>query len=133
MDYMDITKRQKLMSRVKNKNTDIELTLRRKLWNLGYRYKVNYKIFGRPDIAFPSKKIAIFCDGDFWHGKNFKAEKVKYKKFWQEKILKNIKRDEEVGERLESEGWTVLRFWKSEILENPDKCILEITRALAKD
>lgn len=130
MDRISVTKRKKLMSRVKNKNTDIELILRQKLCGLGYKYRVNYKIFGKPDIAFLSRKIAIFCDGDFWHGKNFKLEKANYKKFWQEKILKNIERDKEVKNRLESKGWIVLRFWKSDILKNSDKCVAEIIGVL---
>ena len=114
------------MARVRNKNTNIELKLRKKLWHLGYRYRTNYKVFGKPDIVLVRQKVAIFCDGDFWHGKDFKKEKGGYKKFWVEKIQTNIKRDKEVNKKLAKEGWKVLRFWKSEILKNLDDCASKI-------
>jgi DNA mismatch endonuclease (patch repair protein) len=125
-DRISIKKRREIMAKVKSKNTDIELILRKLLWNSGYRYRTNYKIFGKPDIAFPKQKIAIFCDGDFWHGKNYEKEKKRYKKFWAEKIYSNIKRDEKVNKELKKAGWKVIRFWKTDILKNPDKCVKKI-------
>lgn len=131
VDIFSPQKRQELMSKVRNKDTDIELLLRRKLWSLGYRYRVNYKVFGRPDIAFPRRKVAIFCDGDFWHGRSYKKDKGGYKKFWREKIADNIKRDKKVNRRLKKEGWTVLRFWKTEILGDVDRCVEKIITHLS--
>lgn len=120
------------MSKVKNKNTDIELLLRSKLWSLGYRYRVNHKMIGNPDIVFLKNKITIFCDGDFWHGRTYNADSKKYKTFWKDKIAKNIARDNEVNKKLKSEGWRVLRFWKTEILKSPDMCIKKITECLLR-
>jgi len=125
-DRLTSAKRSELMSRVKNKDTNIELILRKRLWSLGFRYRVNYKLFGKPDIIFPKYKLAIFCDGDFWHGRNFKLEKISYKQFWKTKISKNMERDKIVNITLSGKGWVVLRFWKKEITKNTDGCIKEI-------
>lgn len=131
-DIFSTQKRSELMAKVKNKDTDIELILRKKLWASGLRYKVNYKIFGKPDIVFPKEKVAVFCDGDFWHGRHYKKEKKNYKKFWLDKIATNIKRDKDVNNKLKREGWKVLRFWKTEILRNSDKCIETIKSSLLR-
>lgn len=111
------------MRRVRNKGTNIELILRKALFKKGLRFRVKNRLFGKPDIIFPSKKIAIFCDGDFWHGKNYEKEKKNYKKFWKDKILINLKRDKKVNRALKKEGWIVLRFWKTDILKNSNKCV----------
>ena len=93
----------KIMSAIKQKKTEPELLLRRKLWGLGYRYRKNYKkLPGKPDIAFIGKKVAVFCDGDYWHGHNWairgygslEQELSRYSDFWRDKILRNIARDE---------------------------------------
>ena len=93
----------KIMSVIKQKNTEPELLLRRKLWGLGFRYRKNYKkLPGKPDIAFIGKKVAVFCDGDYWHGHNWairgygslEQELSRYSDFWRDKILRNIARDE---------------------------------------
>jgi len=125
-DIFSLQKRRDLMSRVKSKNTDIELILRQRLWAAGHRYRIHYKILGKPDIVFPKQKIAIFCDGDFWHGKNYKKEKKNYKKFWLDKIASNIKRDKKVNRELKKNHWKVVRFWKTDILKFPDKCLRAI-------
>lgn len=130
VDIFPAKQRRELMSKVKNKDTDIELILRKRLWASGYRYRANYKTFGSPDIAFPGKKIAVFCDGDFWHGRNYWEEKSRYKKFWRDKIITNIKRDRKVNKRLRKEGWIILRFWKTEILKNPEQCVKKIAKYL---
>lgn len=117
------------MAKVKSRDTNIELILRKLLWSAGYRFRVNYKLFGKPDIAFPKQKLAVFCDGDFWHGRNYRKEKKRYKKFWKEKIATNIKRDKTVNKKLEQMGWQVLRFWKTDILERPEDCIRKISDA----
>jgi len=121
----------KIMSAIKSKNTKPEKILRKELWARGMRYRVNYKLLkGKPDIVFIKAKIAVFCDGDFWHGHNWAirglpsldAELEKYNKYWSLKILTNIERDKKVTFILESEGWTVLRFWESDIKENVKAC-----------
>lgn len=129
-DILSQEKRNKLMARVKNKNTNIELILRKRFWAKGIRYRINYKIFGSPDIAFPRYKVAVFCDGDFWHGRKYKSDKIKYKPFWQDKIAVNIKRDRRVNMRLKAEGWNVIRFWKTDILKKPDACVKKILKYL---
>jgi len=130
MDRITVTKRKKLMSKVKSKDTDIELKLRKILWDNKLRYRKHYKILGRPDIAFPRYKIAIFCDGNFWHGKQFAREGKKYNDLWFEKISQNIKRDRFVTRSLEKSGWKVIRFWKDEIKEQPTKCLVLILQAI---
>lgn len=129
-DVFSRKKRSEIMSLVKNKNTDIELILRKKLWAKGFRYRTNYKIIGRPDIVLPKFKAAIFCDGDFWHGRKYKKEVKNYKKFWKNKIETNINRDKTVNKELRKIGWTVIRFWKSQILKNADKCVNDIIKII---
>ena len=120
------------MSRVKNKNSQIELLLRKALWEKGLRYRKNVKgVYGHPDIAFIGKKIAIFCDSEFWHGYDWENRKHDFKvrqEFWIPKIERNIERDKEVNEKLEQDGWTVLRFWGKEIKKNLDQCVEIIER-----
>lgn len=114
------------MQRVKNKDSEIELLLRRELWSRGLRYRKNVKnICGKPDIVFLRKKTAIFCDSEFWHGYNWEERKsdIKTRKdFWIPKIERNIQRDIEVNAILTGEGWTVLRFWGNDIKKNCAKC-----------
>ena len=115
--------------KIKSKDTSIELILRKELWKRGYRYHVNdRKVFGKPDIVFSRRKVALFCDSEFWHGKKYLlGERFKTNSdFWESKIKGNIKRDKEVNDRLKSEGWTVIRFWDKEIKENSDKCINKV-------
>ena len=105
------------MSRVKNKNSKIELMLRKELWSRGLRYRKNVTdIFGKPDIVFKGKKVAVFCDSEFWHGYNWEERKHDFKSnqdFWIPKIERNMQRDIEVTQTLEFQGWTVLRFWET--------------------
>lgn len=114
------------MRQVKNKDSAIELTLRKELWSRGLHYRKNVKsVYGKPDIAFIGKKIAVFCDSEFWHGYDWEERKKDFKshqEFWIPKIERNMQRDREVTERLESEGWTVLRFWGKEIKKNVSAC-----------
>jgi len=126
----DPEKRSYNMSQIKSKNTKIELKLRKALWNKGYRYRVCPKdLFGKPDIAFPSHKLAIFCDSAFWHGKKLDetVEKIKTNhEYWSDKIMKNKVRDDKVNDYLTKSGWTVLRFWDDEINYNLENCIKNI-------
>lgn len=131
-DIFTKEKRSEIMKRVKNKNTNIELILRRELIKLGLRYRIKNKLFGKPDIVFPKQKVAIFCDGDFWHGKNYRNEGGRYKAFWKEKIQINMNRDKLVNKTLEEEGWRVIRFWKTEIIKNSKSCAEKIEKLLSK-
>ena len=114
------------MKRVKSKDSEIELLLRKELWNRGLRYQKNVKtIFGKPDIVFKGKKIAVFCDSEFWHGFDWENRKDQIKSrrdFWIPKIERNIQRDVEVTEKLTETGWIVLRFWRKDIKKNCTKC-----------
>ena len=122
------------MKQVKNKDSKIEILLRQELWNRGLRYRKNTnKVFGHPDIAFIGKKIAVFCDSEFWHGYNWEERKNDFKshqEFWISKIERNMERDIEVNERLKSEGWTVIRFWGNEIKKDTVKCADIIEKAV---
>ena|SRR3990172_9988785 len=133
MDIFSKRERSAIMSRVRNSGTNIEIRLLecvRPLWKVE-RYRRNAKnVPGKPDIVFPRSKIAVFADGDFWHGRNYEKERERYKKFWQKKIARNIERDTEVNKKLRKGGWKVLRFWKTEILKDPEKCTHKITSAL---
>ena len=121
------------MRQVKNKDSVIELVLRKELWARGLRYRENVKsICGKPDIAFIGKKIAVFCDSEFWHGYDWEERKKDFKShqnFWIPKIERNMQRDQEVNEKLCSDGWIVLRFWGKQIKHNVEACAEEIERA----
>ena len=123
------------MQHVKNKDSQIELKLRRALWQAGFRYRKNYRaVFGCPDIVFLRLKIAVFCDSEFWHGYDWENRKHDFKsnqEFWIAKIERNIARDKEVNEHLQAEGWTVLRFFGREIKNNLDECVKIIAATIA--
>lgn len=129
MDRLTPEQRRKNMMSIKSKDTHIELLLRRALWNCGYRYRKNYKkLPGKPDIVLLKYKIAIFCDSEFFHGKDWELLQIQLKKgknseFWINKISGNIARDETVTKRLEFLGWTVVRFWGNDIKKNPSECV----------
>ena len=126
MDKHTPEQRRRNMQAVKNKDSQIELLLRKELWCRGIRYRKNStKIFGKPDIVFIGKKVAVFCDSEFWHGYNWEERKKDFKshqEFWIPKIERNMQRDKEVTAKLESEGWIVLRFWGNEIKKNTAQC-----------
>ncbi|MDD3602349.1 MAG: very short patch repair endonuclease [Sulfurovum sp.] len=122
------------MRRIKSKDTSIEIKLRKELWAKGYRYRKNCKdITGKPDICFKGKRLVIFCDSEFWHGKYLQEKKYipkTNKEYWLPKIERNIKRDKEVNMKLKNEGWKVLRFWQKDIEKNINFCIEEIKKVL---
>lgn len=126
MDRLTPEQRHRNMQTVKNKNSDIELALRKELWRRGIRYRKNVKsVFGHPDLAFIGKKVAVFCDSEFWHGYDWENRKNDIKtrrEFWIPKIERNIQRDIEVTEELERQGWAVLRFWSKEIKKETVRC-----------
>jgi len=126
MDKLTKEQRTKNMKAVKSKGSKIENLLMKSLWHKGYRYRKNDKtVFGKPDLVIKSLKIAIFCDSEFWHGKNWESKKYEHKSnqyFWYKKIERNIERDKEVNFELEKSGWKVIRFWGKEIEKNLELC-----------
>ena len=122
------------MKQVKNKDSKIEIALRKELWIRGLRYQKNVtSIFGKPDLIFKCKKVAVFCDSEFWHGFNWEERKKDFKshqEFWIPKIERNMERDKEVTEELQKQGWTVLRFWGKEIKKNAGGCADIIEKAV---
>ena len=117
------------MRRIRSKNTKIEIALRKALWHKGYRYRKNYEALpGKPDIVLTKQKIAIFCDSEFFHGKDWEVlkpqlEHGKNGEFWIKKISRNRERDDEVNKQLLFLGWTVIRFWGKDIMKNTDECV----------
>ena len=126
MDTHTPEQRHKNMQAVKNKDSQIELMLRKELWNRGLRYRKNSnRVYGHPDIVFIGKKVAVFCDSEFWHGYNWEERKKDFKshqEFWIPKIERNMERDAEVNAKLREDGWTVLRFWGKDIKKNTAHC-----------
>ena len=122
MDRLTPEQRKKCMQSNKSKGTKPELVLAKAMWALGLRYRKNSgSIFGKPDFSFKKYKVAVFVDGEFWHGKDWEQRKVEIKgnrEFWIAKIERNIRRDMEVTGRLKAEGWTVLRFWSNDVVKN---------------
>lgn len=123
------------MSRIKGKDTGIELILRKTLYHTGIRYRKNLSSLpGHPDIVLTKYHIAVFCDGDFFHGYDLtktESQLKTNKEFWQRKIERNRTRDREVDAALVSQGYLVLRFWEHEIRNDPDGVLHEIEDAIA--
>ena len=116
-DKFSKAKRSAIMSRIRSKNTSLEVEFRKLLWKNGLgRYCIHYNLPGKPDIVYVSKKIVIFLDGDFWHGYNWKKlGKVPPKKYWQKKIQKNIDRAKKYNKTLKKDGWKVIRIWEHDV------------------
>ncbi len=136
MDNLTPAQRKRNMQNIKSKDTAIELILRKEMWRRGYRYRKNYKkLPGKPDIALTKYKIAIFCDGEFFHGKDWEVLKPKLEKssngeYWVKKISHNIKRDDAIDKILLSMGWTVIRFWGNDIKKDIGGCIRVIEETI---
>lgn len=122
--------RSKNMRAIKSQDTKIEIALRKALWHKGVRYRKNYKVCScKPDIVITKYKIAVFCDGDFWHGKEMEHREIHHNtKYWNEKIQRNKERDLENTIELRDNGWIVLRYWESEITKDIEKCVTEILK-----
>ncbi|MBB5333682.1 very short patch repair endonuclease [Chryseobacterium koreense] len=125
MDKLTPEQRRKSMQANKSKGTKIEILLGKALFAKGLRYrKNNKKVHGTPDFTITKYKVAIFADGDFWHGKDWENRRRKLganAAFWFEKIERNMERDFKVNEKLRDEGWTVLRFWESDLKKNREE------------
>ena len=136
MDKLTPEQRKKCMQSNKSTGTKPELVLAKAMWAVGLRYRKNSgSIFGKPDFSFKKYKVAVFVDGEFWHGKDWEQKKAEIKgnrEFWIAKIERNIRRDMEVTGRLKAEGWTVLRFWSNDVVKDTTSCaekVKEIIRA----
>lgn len=136
MDNLTKEQRHKNMANIKSKNTSIEICLRKALWRKGYRYRINYsKLPGKPDIVLTKYKIAIFCDSEFFHGKDWEVLKPRLEignnaEYWIKKISRNIERDDEINKQLLFMGWTVIRFWGKDIMKNSSECIKVIEETI---
>ncbi len=128
-DVLTPEQRKKNMRNIKSEDTKIEVMLRKALWHKGYRYRKNSKnLPGKPDIVLTKYKIAIFCDSEFFHGKDWEVLKPRLEKgnnseFWIKKISRNRDRDDEINKILLAKGWTVIRFWGNDIKKNVEGCI----------
>lgn len=138
-DRLSKEQRHRNMQHIRNRDTKPELVLRKALWKKGYRYRKNYSgLPGKPDIVLTKYKIAIFCDGEFFHGNNWDDLKRQLQRgsnadFWMEKILKNMQRDDWVNKQLTFMGWTVVRFWDKQIIKNTDECVRTIEELIFDD
>lgn len=117
MDTVSKQKRKEIMSKIKNRDSKIELIFRRKLWQLGFRYRKNSgKYFGKPDIILKKSKIVIFIDSCFWHGcKKHCRMPSSNKKYWTNKITRNKNRDQRVNKYYKQKGWKIIRVWEHDI------------------
>lgn len=136
MDNLTKEQRSKAMKAIRSKDTAAEILLRKKIWQLGYRYRKNYKkLKGKPDIVFIKQKVVVFIDGEFWHGYNWENIKPNIKtnsEYWVKKIEKNMNRDAVINEMLQKDNWIVLRFWARYVKKHTDECINFIIKQLEK-
>jgi len=129
-DVFTKDKRSWIMSRIRSKNTSIDLKMREILSGMNCTFEMYPKMFGSPDFTVYGK-IAVFCDGDFWHGYKYHERKQSAKAYWRNKIQSNMTRDKRVSNRLRNKGWSVLRFWEHDIKKNPEKCRRRILKKIA--
>lgn len=126
----------KRMSKVHLKNGKAETILAKRLWQAGYRYRRNYKnLPGSPDIALTKYRVAVFVDGEFWHGENWEERKTKLKhnrEYWIEKIEENMARDKRVDGQLQEMGWITIHFWEKQVLKHTDECLKSVLELLKK-
>lgn len=129
MDIFSSEKRSKVMSKIRCKDTAPELKLRRAIWANGLRYRLQYRIGRfRPDIVFVKARLVIFVDGCFWHHCPKHGVMPKgNRKFWEDKLGKNVRRDIETQRSLQENGWHVIRFWEHDVNESIDDCVALVT------
>jgi DNA mismatch endonuclease (patch repair protein) len=132
VDVLTPAQRKLNMSKIKGKDTSPEIKIRKLLFSNGVRgYRINYNLPGKPDIAFPGKRVAVFIDGCFWHKCPIHFQEPDTRKeFWINKINRNVERDKEINRRLEEIGWEVIRVWEHQVRENPDLVVVEIINRL---
>lgn len=130
-DVLTPEQRRRCMSRVRDRDTEPELKLRKALWAARQRYRLRYKLPGKPDIVFVSRRLVVFVDGCFWHGCPRHATHPKANgKFWRDKLEANIQRDQRVNARLQELGWEVLRFWEHEVNQDVEGVVRRIIQHL---
>lgn len=130
-DNLTPEQRKRAMSRVKQKDTDLEIVVRSGLHKHGYRFRKHVKSLpGKPDIVFPRVKVVVFVDGDFWHGYRLPQWEHKLSDFWRDKIARNRERDQKNFRRLRKLGWRVVRIWKHEINQDLDSCLNKIVSTI---
>ena len=128
-DIFTPEKRSWVMSRIRSKDTKIEKKTASMLRKNKIRYRRFPKVFGSPDFVV-EKKVLVFCDGDFWHGYQYGRKKKLPKKFWRDKIERNMERDRKVTRRLRADGWSVVRLWEHDIEKRPESCVRKIKKSL---
>ena len=135
MDHLTPQQRRRCMQANKATGTSIEIILGKALWKSGLRYRKHPKdVPGKPDFCFKKKRVAVFCDGEFWHGYEWECNKGRFHtrvEFWTSKIERNMQRDKEVNDTLRRAGWTVLRFWERDIREHTSDCVTMVRAALS--
>ncbi|MDA7954785.1 MAG: very short patch repair endonuclease [Nitrosopumilus sp.] len=130
-DVFTPEKRSWVMSRIRGKNTKIEVRMRAMLRSAGIRFRQHPRMYGSPDFLVGGG-TAVFCDGDFWHGYRYAERRPRLKRFWRDKIEGNMRRDRRVSRRLRRDGYSVVRLWEHDIEKRPDVCIRRITRFMRR-
>jgi DNA mismatch endonuclease, patch repair protein len=134
MEKITKEQRSRVMASIRSNGTKIELLLGKAIWAKGHRYRKNDKSLpGTPDFTMKRYKLAIFCDGEFWHGKNWESKKLRIQNnrdFWISKIERNMTRDIRVNEELKAKGWTVVRFWEDDIRKHLDTAVNKIDETI---
>ena len=135
MDRISKSRRSKNMSKIKSKNTSLEITVRKYLYHRGYRYRIHYNITGKPDLVFPKEKLAIFINGCFWHmhGCRLSVIPETRRDFWKDKLERNRERDARVSALLTSRSWTVFTLWECEICEGIEPALADLVSLLSRD
>lgn len=137
----DPTVTSRMMAAVRYRDSKAELLLRKELHRRGLRYRLHARdVLGKPDIVIRSQRIAVFVDGDFWHGNAWRLRGLPdlaslfptRTDWWVEKITRNMKRDEQVSDRLRRDGWNVIRVWESDILDDPSRAADAVLRQLGR-
>ncbi|MDE2935527.1 MAG: very short patch repair endonuclease [Chloroflexota bacterium] len=132
MDIMSTEKRSALMSRIRGRDTGIERSVQAMLHELGLHHDAQVReLPGTPDFVLTDARVAVFVDGDFWHGWRYPAWKHKLSPEWRTKIAANRRRDRNNHARLRRRGWVVLRIWEHDIKKRPDWCKGLIARVAA--
>ena len=130
MDFLSRKQRRRLMAKVRGKNTKVEIELFQLLKHRRIPFEKHVSdLRGRPDVVFRECNLAVFVDGDFWHGRNYRVWQKKLNPFWKQKIEANIRRDRRTDRRLRSEGWSILHVWGSDLTRRPEKALNRILNA----
>lgn len=131
-DTRTLEQRKRIMAAVRQRDTEPELALRKALHRAGVRgWRCNFRgAAGRPDLAWPALKVAVFVDGAFWHGHPSRHRPGRSGKYWDDKIAGNVARDRRIDADLTEEGWQVVRIWDFELRKEPDRALERVLDAL---